>query len=123
MILIDTAIWIDHLHHSEPEVARLLDQDMVMCHPMVIGELALGSIKNRDEILALLRSQQRLRTIGSDEFLEFVHSHRLMSRGLSYVDVHLLGSTLITPGVRFWTRDRRLKKVAEELGAAWEPSP
>lgn len=89
---------------------------------MVIGELALGSIQNRREVLSLLQDQPSTRVIGSNEFLAFVESHRLMSRELSYVDVHLLGSTLITPGSLIWTRDRRLKKAAEELGAAWKPS-
>ena len=119
MILVDTAVWIDHFHRSEPVLVRLLEQGAVASHPMVVGELVLGSLKNRQEVVASLMAQHTVQVISDDEYLQFVEDRRLMSRGLSYVDVHLLASTLITPGTHLWTRDRRLHAVAEEAGVSW----
>ena len=41
MILVDTSVWIDHLHDSEPTLNDVLARDEVVCHPLVIQELAL----------------------------------------------------------------------------------
>ena len=35
--------------------------------------------------------------------------------------LRLLAGTLLTPGLRLWTRDRRLHAVAEEIGLASSP--
>ena len=59
MILVDTSIWIDHFHASEPLLVALLHEDQAGCHRVVIEELALGSIKERTRVLALLGSLQR----------------------------------------------------------------
>ena len=39
---------------TESILVNALVRDDVACHPLVIQELALGSIKNRDEVLTLL---------------------------------------------------------------------
>lgn len=123
MILVDTAVWIDHLHAPDAGLVDLLEHDSVVTHPMVLGELILGSIRERREFIALLTAQRTLPVVSDEEYLVFVESQRLMSRGLSYVDVHLLASTIITPGVRLWTRDRRLRRAAAELDVGWHPGP
>lgn len=118
MILVDTNVWIDHFHRAEPALIRLLDDGCVAVHPMVLGELSLGSIRGRAEVLSLLQGLRTLGTVTDEEFLTFVEERNLMSRGLSYVDVHLLASVLITTGARLWTRDRRLRQAADELRVA-----
>jgi hypothetical protein len=52
------------------------------------------------------------------EVLGFINRQALFGRGIGYVDVHLLASVRLTPGAELWTRDNRLRSVAEELGLA-----
>jgi hypothetical protein len=54
MILVDTSVWVSHLRHGDPRLVDLLDEGSVLVHPFVIGELACGNLKNREEIFSLL---------------------------------------------------------------------
>lgn len=117
MILVDTSIWIDHLRAGSPALSGLLEAGRCCCHPFVIGELACGNLGKRQEILGLLQSLPSLSAATDAETLFFIERHRLMGRGIGYVDVHLLAATAIH-GARLWTRDKRLKDIAEALGLA-----
>lgn len=55
MVLVDTSVWVDHLRKGNHRLVELLEEGLVCCHPFVIGEIACGSLKNRKEILSLLR--------------------------------------------------------------------
>lgn len=116
MILVDTSVWIDHLRAADQKLTDLLDRDEVACHPLVIQELALGSIKNRNLVLASLGRLRQSQSLSHDEVLAFVSSRGLWGRGLSAVDVHLLGSVLLSAGTQLWTRDKRLSASASSLG-------
>ncbi len=118
MILIDTSVWIDHLHSAEPELVGLLNRSMVAQHPMVIGELSLGSLRNRDRVIDLLANLTVTTIATHDEVLAFVRVNALHGRGLTLVDAHLLASVILTSGAQLWTRDKRLRQVAEDLGVA-----
>jgi len=116
VILVDTSVWIDHLHRHDAELARLLEAVQVCVHPMVIGELALGSLRNRDGVLALLRALPSAVVATHDETMALVDARQLHGRGLGLVDAHLLASVLLTPDARLLTRDRRLAATAGALG-------
>jgi predicted nucleic acid-binding protein len=118
VILVDTSIWIDHLHASEPSLVALLHDDQVGCHRAVIEELALGSIRQRDHVLTLLESLQSFPVVAHEEVMALVDRRQLRGRGLSAVDVHLLGSVLLVGGARLWTRDKRLLAACRDSGAA-----
>lgn len=122
VILVDTAVWIDHLHRSEPSLVELLSSNAVCAHPLVITELALGSLARRDDVLANLHRLPRPARATHEEVLSMIERRDLGGRGLSAVDVHLLASATITPGTRLWTRDRKLSAAAAGLGVGWEPS-
>ena len=122
MILVDTSVWIDHLHETEPELVGLLAQDEVGSHPMVVEELALGSLKDRTAVISLLSALYRFPSISHEEILDFVDTRRLWGRGLSAVDVHLLGSALLERGSRLWTRDKRLRAAAADVGVRCLPA-
>ena len=119
MILVDTSVWIDHLHTSEPRLVKLLVEGQVAAHPMVVGELALGSIRDRPTVLHLLGSLPQTRVATHAEVLALVEAHGLHGKGLSLVDAHLLAAALITPEAALWTRDKRLHRTAVDLGCAW----
>ena len=116
MILVDTSVWIDHLHKSESALVDVLARDEVVCHTFVIQELALGSIKDRQLLLDSLVQLRGCPLLAQAEVLALVDAHGLWGRGLSAVDCHLLGSLLLAPGTRLWTRDKRLRTIAGELG-------
>ncbi|HSB07849.1 MAG TPA: type II toxin-antitoxin system VapC family toxin [Thermodesulfobacteriota bacterium] len=117
MVLVDTSIWVSHFRVGSRELEkRLLDAEVV-CHPFIIGELACGNIRNRKEILRLLRSLPLVPILDFEEFLFFVERNRLMGMGVGFVDVHLLASARLS-GIPLWTSDKRLKSLAIQLNLA-----
>lgn len=118
MILVDTSVWINHLRESEPKLEKLLIEGEVICHSYVIGELACGNIKNRDEILSLLNFLPLAPLIEFDEYLYFIDHHKLFAKGIGFVDIHLLASALLAQ-VKLWTRDKNLNTVATDLGISY----
>jgi len=119
MVLVDTSIWVTHLRQGTRQLEKLLMDAEVMCHPFIIGELACGNLKNRNEIISLLQSLPMARTIEFDEFLFFIDRNHLMGKGVGFVDVHLLASAQLT-GVPLWTVDKRLKSAADRLTLAFK---
>jgi predicted nucleic acid-binding protein len=113
--LVDTSVWIDHLHRAEAHLVALLANAEVCVHPMVIGELALGSLRDRRTVLGLLDALPTLSMASHTEVRHLVEAHQLFGRGLSLVDVHLLAALKITPGTGLWTGDRRLQTAATDL--------
>lgn len=122
MILVDTSIWVDHLRVGDEGLAAALDRGTVFTHPFVVGELACGRMRNRDEVLGLFRSLPVGPVATDVEALQFIDFHQLMGRGIGFIDVHLLAATALAEGMRLWTRDRRLAEVAGELGMAYTPA-
>jgi len=116
MILVDTSVWVDHLRHGDRGLADLLEQAQVLGHPAVLGEIALGSLAHRAQVLQLLARLPQAIVASDDEVLALVQQRRIFGRGIGYVDAELLASTLITPDARLWTRDARLAEVAAALG-------
>ena len=118
MILVDTSVWIDHLRIGDKRLGDLLNASSVLVHPFVIGEIAMGQLRQRAVVLETL-SDLPAATLATDaEVLEFINRHILSGRGIGYVDVHLLASTRLTHSATFWTRDRRLRQVAADLDLA-----
>jgi len=120
MTLVDTSVWVEHFHLTDAALMAELEAGTVLVHPLVIGELACGVIRNRREVLALLAELPYAPSVGHTEVLAFLDARSLMGRGLGYVDVNLLASATLLPGTRLWTRDKRLASVAADLGLAWE---
>ena len=120
MILVDTSIWVDHFRTGDRVLSRLLEGGLVLHHPWVTGEVALGHLVQRQEILVLLGSLPPAPVAEPAEILVFVERHQLMGRGVGYVDVHLLAAAQLA-GATIWTRDTRLAAVATLLGQAVEP--
>ena len=116
MILVDTSVWIDHLHTTEPNLVALLQTDEAGTHPGVIEELAVGSITQRHEFLDWLAQLTAFPVLSHTELLALVEHHHLWGVGLSPIDVQLLGAVLLLPGSALWTRDARLQRAASRVG-------
>jgi predicted nucleic acid-binding protein len=122
MILVDTSVWIDHLHAADAALARQLEVDQVVTHPFVIAELAAGSLARRGAVIAALSGLRRLPMAAHAEVMALIKANRLGGRGLGVVDLHLLAACRLSPGVRLWTRDERLSAAAGGLGLPVWPS-
>jgi len=116
LILADTSIWIDYLRSGNMEMRKLLNQGQIVVHPFVIAELALGSLRERAETLALLDLLPQVRVAQLSELRLMIQARRLYSLGIGLTDAHLIASVFLNSPTLMWTRDKRLRKVAEALG-------
>lgn len=117
-VLVDTSVWVDHFHRADLALQERLRVGDVWTHTVVIGELAAGRLKQRDEVLRYLRKLPRADEIDLEEGLLLLDEHALAGRGLSWADVQLLAAARLDR-LDVWTKDRALKKAAEELGLAF----
>lgn len=117
-ILVDTCIWVDHLGRGDEQMAALLDQERVVIHSFIIGEIALGSLADRDDLVSDLYRLPTVIHLSDVEVIGAVEHQRLFGTGIGFVDAHLAMSTLVTPDLTLWTRDKKLLRVAERLGIA-----
>ncbi len=118
MILVDTSIWIDHLRKVEPQLVSLLDANLVLMHPLVYGELAMGALKPRVLALRFFNRLPEMIRARDRDVLGFVDAEQLFGTGLNFIDAHLLTSVRMQRDAQLWTRDRRLLAVAGRLSMA-----
>ena len=118
MILVDTSVWVDHLRSGVPLLANLLQEGEVLIHPLVIGEIACGNLRNRQQVLDLLLGLPTALVASDSEVLLLIERGNLMGRGIGYVDAHLLAAAKLSR-CALWTQDRRLAVVAQEQGLAF----
>jgi predicted nucleic acid-binding protein len=122
VILVDTSVWVDHLRERDETLAELLDQAFVLTHPFVVGELALGDLRQRAVILDAL-SNLPLAPVATDpEVLHCIEQNRLFGSRIGYIDAHVLAAVQLHAGTSLWTNDRRLHGVAQRLGMVTLPS-
>jgi predicted nucleic acid-binding protein len=119
MILVDTSVWIDHFRSHSQQLAGFLEDAQVLAHPFVIGELALGSLKNRKRVIEDLSSLPQATTASDAETLSFIETARLAGTGIGYIDAHLLASAKLA-GASLWTRDKRAAAMAKKLDMAFD---
>ena len=117
-VLVDTSVWVDHFRQRNAPLVALLAQDVVLMHPLVLGELACGTPPSRAQTLADLQRLQATQQATVREVIVLVERERLFGLGCGLVDLSLLASALMTPGATLWTLDRRLAAMAERFGIA-----
>jgi len=122
MILADTSIWIDHLRSNNKALGSFLDSERVLIHPFIIGELALGNLRQRKTVLVALSDLPSISMATDAEILHFIDRYELFGRGIGYIDAHLLAAVQFTPGAYLWTSDNKLHEVADELNLAMKPN-
>jgi predicted nucleic acid-binding protein len=116
MILADTSVWADHLQIADPKLSEFLHEGRLYMHPFVIGEIALGYLRKRRDVLRSLDFLPSIHVANPEEVLLLIERQQLMGTGVGYIDAHLLASALTTPGCQLWTRDKRLGRAAASAG-------
>lgn len=115
MILADTSVWVDHLRSSNKQLRQRLDQSEIVIHPFIVAELALGSLQDHAMTLALLDRLPQVRVALLSEVRAIIEARRLYSLGIGLIDAHLIASVFLNPSTLLWTKDRKLREVAETL--------
>ena len=116
MILADTSVWIDHFRSGSKDLQKALNQGQIVIHSWIIAELALGSLRDRIRTLALLDSLPQVRVAQMSELRLMIEARRLYNLGIGLADAHLIAAVFLNPPTLLWTRDKRLRKVAEGFG-------
>lgn len=122
MVLADTSVWVAHFRRPDPVLQALLVADRILGHPLVVLDLACGTPPApRARTLGDLRALRHAVVATAHETLALVEQHRLHDTGCGAVDVMMLAATLLAPGARLWTHDRKLHALALRVGVAFEP--
>jgi predicted nucleic acid-binding protein len=118
VILVDTSIWIDHFRSTNPILRSRLNDQRVLIHPFVMGELALGRFPGRDSILSDLDALPWSALASDPEVVRLIDREALSGSRIGYIDAHLLAAVRLTSGATLWSRDKRLHAVASWLNLA-----
>lgn len=119
MILADSTIWIDHLRKPIEQFMYLLDDEQIVIHPFIIGEVALGSHRDRARLISRLQKLVQVRVARPETVMALIEVEQLYGQGMGFVDANLLASARLTPGIQIWTRDKRLHSLAGRLDLAF----
>ncbi len=118
-VLVDSSVWIDHINKGDAELAGLLKRRWVVMHPIVYGEIALGSIKSRQAVLEELQELPQTIAASHSEVIAMIEWLELHNKGIGFIDTHLIAAVRLIEGGLIFTRDKRLHKQAERLGLAY----
>jgi len=122
MILVDTSIWVNHFRQSNLQLVNLLTNDQVLCHPLVILEIACGSPPApRLKTLEYLEKLQTAKIATVREIMTVLENHKLHDSGCGATDMSLLASTLLTENAKIWTQDKSLEMLSKKLGVSFTP--
>jgi predicted nucleic acid-binding protein len=119
VVLVDSSVWITYLQSGVQRLTQLLEDQQVLVHEMVMGEVVMGSEQQRALAFELLPFLPMTQSASHLEVMELVDKQRLHGRGVGYIDVHLLTAVVLQPGARLWTLDKRLYAAADRLGIAF----
>lgn len=114
-ILVDTCVWIHHFRQRNPLLSAMLEDGEVWCHPIIVGELSMGTLKDRRQTVIDLAKLNRPPIASFSETRQMVESRRLWGRGIQWNDANILASSVLG-GIPLWTFDLRLKAISEEMG-------
>jgi predicted nucleic acid-binding protein len=122
MVLVDTSVWVAHFKYSKDSLIKLLVEDSVLCHPLIIAEIACGTPPSpRKRTLSDMSLLAKSHIANQTEVLTMIEQHQLYGKGCGYIDIALLCSALITPDTKLWTLDKRLAKLSEQFEVLYSP--
>lgn len=114
-VLVDTCIWIRHFRERNPLLTAMLEDGEVWCHPVIIGELSMGTLRDRQPTLFDLSNLGRPPIASFSETHQMVEARQLWGRGIQWNDAQILASAVLGE-IPLWTSDQRLCQIAVELG-------
>lgn len=121
MVLVDTSVWIAHFRKGEASLQSLLMNDQVLCHPLVLLEIACGSPPSpRTKTLSQIKSLRQATVATTEETIDFVEKNKFYERGCRAVDISLLASTLLSKNAVIWTFDKDLETLAVQLNISFK---
>ena len=116
LVLADTSVWVAHFRKPNPALQTLLSADQVLCHPMVLIEIACGTPPApRERTLSDLRQLRSATVANTDETLALIEREQLQDSGCGAIDLLLLGSVLLTSDAVLWTFDKNLRALAARM--------
>jgi predicted nucleic acid-binding protein len=119
-VLADSSVWVAHFRKSNGLLQSLLATDQVLCHPLIVLELACGTPPApRERTLDALKKLKQSVVATSGETRELIERERLQDLGCGAVDMSLLASALLTPDTLLWTVDKNLDALCTRLGVAF----
>lgn len=117
LVLADTSIWVAHFRQANPVLQSLVTTDHILCHPLIVIELACGTPPApRERTLGDLRRLQQGVIATSAEILALIEDKRCYNTGCGAIDMALLASTLLTHNASLWTMNKNLAALAAALG-------
>jgi predicted nucleic acid-binding protein len=120
LILADSSVWVAHFRNANPMLQSLLAMDQVLCHPLIVLELACGTPPApRERTLGDLRKLRQAVTATTDEILALIEKEQFHGWGCGAVDIALLASVLLTPDTRLWTMDKKLATLAARMSVTF----
>ena len=120
LILADTSVWVAHFRSANPVLQSLVAMDQVLCHPLIVLELACGTPPApRERTLGDLKKLQQAVGATTDEALALIEREQFHDSGCGAIDMALLASVLLTPDTLLWTVDKNLDALATRLGVAF----
>lgn len=120
LVLADTSVWVAHFRSANPVLQSLAAMDQVLCHPLVVLELACGTPPApRERTLGDLKKLQQAVVATTDEILALIEGEQFHDSGCGAIDMALLASVLLTPDTLLWTIDKKLDALAARLGVAF----
>lgn len=119
-VLVDSSVWVEHFRTNLAGLNDLWTADRITLHTVIIGELAVGNLPDRPRTLTDLRTFRRVIELRPDAVYDFVERHNLYGVGLSWGDVQILASAVVS-GIPLWTFDKRLSGAAANFSILWPP--
>ncbi len=115
MVVVDSSVWMAHLRTAEPSMKALLQQRKLLMHPFAVGEIMVGSFRDRVSVRAFLANVEQAVVVPNDLVLQQLEFWSAYSRGVGWIDMHLISSAYASHAL-LWTRDKRLAALAEQIG-------
>jgi predicted nucleic acid-binding protein len=116
LVLADTSVWVAHFRLANPVLQSLAAADRILCHPLIVIELACGTPPApRERTLEYLKRLQQAVIATSDEIHSLIENKQCYDSGCGAIDIALLASTLLTRDASLWTMDKNLAALAARL--------
>lgn len=121
VILADTNIWCHYFRYGEETLSQLIEHDLLAIHPLVVGELSVGHLPNRNQTLKDFTAFHMIKPASFAETHHLIEEHTLYGKGLQWNDLAILASVVACGDAVLWTQDKRLDLAASDFGVCFTP--